>query len=92
MPKLSVTVITKNEAADIGPALDSVRFADDIVVVGFDEVILADLLRRPVTTVVQPVEDLGRHAVQLLLEDIAKPGSTRQLVLPPRLVVRGGSR
>ncbi len=33
MPKLSVTVITKNEAADIGPALDSVRFADDIVVV-----------------------------------------------------------
>ena len=46
----------------------------------------------PVTTVVQPVEDLGRHAVQLLLEDIAKPGSTRQLVLPPRLVVRGGSR
>jgi glycosyltransferase involved in cell wall biosynthesis len=33
VPKLSVTVITKNEAADIGPALESVRFADDIVVV-----------------------------------------------------------
>ena len=33
MPKLSVTVITKNEAADIGQALESVRFADDIVVV-----------------------------------------------------------
>lgn len=33
MPKLSVTVIAKNEAADIGAALESVRFADEIVVV-----------------------------------------------------------
>ena len=33
MPKLSVTVITKNEAADIGAALDSVSWADEIVVV-----------------------------------------------------------
>lgn len=33
MPKLSVTVITKNEAADIGAALASVAWADEIVVV-----------------------------------------------------------
>ena len=33
MPRLSVTVITKNEAADIGAALASVAFADEIVVV-----------------------------------------------------------
>jgi glycosyltransferase involved in cell wall biosynthesis len=33
VPKLSVTVITKNEANDIGDALASVRFADEIVVV-----------------------------------------------------------
>ena len=80
-------------AANFWLTVGTLRAApDDIVVVGFDEMILADLLRRPVTTVVQPVEDLGRHAVRLLLEDIAKPGSTRQLVLPPRLVVRGGTR
>lgn len=65
---------------------------EDVVVVGFDDLFLADLMRRPVTTVVQPVEDLGRHAVRLLLEDIAKPGSGRPLVLPPRLVVRGTTR
>ncbi len=41
------------------------------MVVGFDDLFLGDLLRRPVTTVVQPVEDLGRHAVRLLLQDIA---------------------
>lgn len=33
MAKLTVTVITKNEAADIGDALASVAFADEIVVV-----------------------------------------------------------
>jgi len=33
VPKLSVTIITKNEAADIGDALASVAWADEIVVV-----------------------------------------------------------
>ena len=33
MPKLSVTIITKNEAADIGDALQSVAWADEIIVV-----------------------------------------------------------
>ena len=33
MPKLSVTIITKNEAADLAAALESVRWADEIVVV-----------------------------------------------------------
>ena len=33
MPKLSVTVITKNEAADIADALISVRWADELIVV-----------------------------------------------------------
>jgi LacI family transcriptional regulator len=61
----------------------------DVVVVGFDELFLADLLRRPVTTVVQPVGELGRHSVRLLLETIANPATRRQLVLSPRLVIRG---
>ena len=33
MPKLSVTIITKNEEADIGGAIDSVAWADEILVV-----------------------------------------------------------
>jgi len=33
VPKLSVTVITRNEAEDIADALSSVRFADEIIVV-----------------------------------------------------------
>ena len=33
MPKLSVTVVAKNEAVDLGAALASVAWADEIVVV-----------------------------------------------------------
>ena len=33
MPKLSVTIITRDEAANLAAALDSVSWADEIVVV-----------------------------------------------------------
>jgi len=33
VPKLSVTIITKNEAADLGHALESVAWADEVIVV-----------------------------------------------------------
>jgi LacI family transcriptional regulator, galactose operon repressor len=62
----------------------------EVEVVGFDDIALADLLRRPVTTIVQPVEALGREAVGLLVECLTRPGLGRQVVLPPRLAVRGG--
>lgn len=60
----------------------------EIEVVGFDDLYLADMLRRPVTTIAHPLEDLGRQAVRLLLDEIAKPGGNRQVVLPPRLIIR----
>jgi LacI family transcriptional regulator len=86
-PSQATAVIAGNFWLTIG----ALRAApDDVVVVGFDDLFLADLLRRPVTTVAQPVEDLGRQAVRLLLEEIAKPGGSRHIVLPPRLIVRGG--
>jgi len=82
-------VITANLCLTLG----ALRTApEDVVIVGFDDFAHADLLRRPVTTVAQPVEDLGREAVRLLLEEIARPGGNRQVVLPPRLVVRGDNR
>jgi len=33
VPKLSVTIITRNEAANVGAAIESVRWADEVVVV-----------------------------------------------------------
>jgi LacI family transcriptional regulator len=78
-------------AANLWLTMGTLRAApDDVPVVGFDDFYLADLLRRPVTTVAQPVEELGREAVRLLLEEVAQPGGNRHVVLAPRLVVRAG--
>ena len=38
---------------------------------------IGDLLRRPVTTIAQPIEDLGRQAVKLLVAEIAEPGGNQ---------------
>jgi LacI family transcriptional regulator len=82
----SVTAVI---AANFWLTVGTLRAApDDVVVVGFDDLVLTDLLRRPVTTVVQPAADLGRQAVRLLLDEIDKPGPPRHLVLPPKLIVR----
>jgi LacI family transcriptional regulator len=80
-------------AANLWLAMGTLRAApDDVAIVGFDDFLLADILRRPITTIAQPVEELGRQAVGLLLEEIAHPGGNRRIVLPPRLIVRGGQK
>jgi LacI family transcriptional regulator len=62
----------------------------NVTVVGFDDLFLADILNRPVTTIAQPVEELGRQAARLLFQEITKLGSAkRRVVLAPSLVVRG---
>jgi LacI family transcriptional regulator len=62
---------------------------EDVVVVGFDDLFLPELLRRPVHAIVQPVKELGSRSVRLLLETILRPGVTRHVILPTRLIVRG---
>jgi LacI family transcriptional regulator len=52
------------------------RVGADLAVVGYDDVEWADLLDPPITTVAQPIADMGRTAVRLLLDRIADPDRT----------------
>lgn len=64
------------------------RVPDDISLVGFDDMPFADLLAPPLTTIRQPVQQLGRKAFQALfavLNDQPFPGLER---LPTTLVER----
>lgn len=65
------------------------RVPDDISVVGFDDPASAAFLDPPLTTVRQPVEQLGRRAVQKLTDALRKgvmPEGTE--LLTPELIVR----
>lgn len=80
------------------PVLRSLRRAglrvpQDVSVVGFDDSQLALALDPPLTTVHQPYEQLGRDAIELLLEQIA--GATAPVgrtLLPPTLTVRSSTQ
>ena len=65
------------------------RIPQDIAVVSFDDIDLFRFAYPPVTAIHQPLDDIGRKAVDLLLKQIRNPrkGKT-QITLPVELVIR----
>lgn len=68
------------------------RVPEDISVVGFDDVPWAQSSDPQITTVRQPLREIGASAASILLDIIENPGSPpRGKVLGGRLIVRGSS-
>lgn len=66
-----------------------VRVPQDVAVTGYDDIYPARILDPRLTTVSQPLNDLGTRAAQRLLARIADPDlKPRAEVLPTRLVTR----
>lgn len=63
------------------------RVPDDVAVVGFDDVPIAEVFEPGLTTIAQPMPALGAAAVDMLLECLAG-GAPAHRVLPHRLVIR----
>lgn len=62
---------------------------EDISVVGFDDIHLAGYLNPPLTTVAQPMAELGRVAAELLLQRLVDRSlPPRRVMLRNRLVIR----
>lgn len=65
------------------------RVPEDISLVGFDNTILAQIVQPPLTTVAQPMYELGQKTVSLTIDSIESgQQSTETVVLMPELVVR----
>ncbi|HSB82761.1 MAG TPA: LacI family DNA-binding transcriptional regulator [Candidatus Methylomirabilis sp.] len=67
-----------------------VRIPEDLSLVGYDDMEWWTLTQPPLTAVGQPVYDLGREAMRLLLAQIARKTARRpqRVVLKPELVLR----
>jgi LacI family transcriptional regulator len=65
---------------------------DDLLVVSFDDLPLAAVLRPGLTAVRQPTYDLGRRAAELLVDRLRDSTVvTREVLLAAQLIVRGSS-
>lgn len=64
----------------------------DIAVVGYDDVPFAATARIPLTSLRQPVVDVGRAAIDLMMGLIEDPASTASVSFVPELVVRASTR
>ncbi len=72
-----------------------IRVPEDLSIIGFDNIGLAELLDPPLTTIDTPKYDLGQSAVALLDEYIRQPvskqGIAKMVALKPSLVVRSST-
>ncbi|WP_298209572.1 LacI family DNA-binding transcriptional regulator [Ferrimicrobium sp.] len=92
--QLPRAIVFGNDEMAIG-ALSSLKRAgigvpDDIAITGFDNISVSRHVTPSLTTVRQPMRELGEAAVELLLARIRQPDATRKtLFLSTELVVRG---
>jgi LacI family transcriptional regulator len=86
-------IVCGNDEMAIG-ALTALRAARlrvpaDVAVTGFDDIVVARHVRPALTTVRQPMRELGEQAVRTLLARIADPAASQQSIeLPTEVVIR----
>jgi DNA-binding LacI/PurR family transcriptional regulator len=93
---LPTAVFVANDLAAMGAlealAAAGLRVPEDVSLAGYDDIISSHSARVALTTVAQPSVEMGRRAVDLLIERVDQGrADARHMVLPPRLVVRGST-
>jgi DNA-binding LacI/PurR family transcriptional regulator len=87
-------IVASNDLMALG-TMEAARVRDlavphDLSVMGYDDLPLAAHTHPPLTTIHQPLYDMGRMAAQMLVDLAAKRDPvSRQVELPTRLIVRG---
>lgn len=71
--------------------VNNIQVPDDIRVLGYDNIEFSAIARIPLSTISQPNHEIGRNAMQMMLERLADPDTPRpprKLIFPPELIVR----
>ncbi|MEV6895867.1 LacI family DNA-binding transcriptional regulator [Amycolatopsis sp. NPDC051372] len=90
LPEPPTALVVANDSMMVGVLHEArrrgLRIGRELPVVVYDDVEWADLVDPPLTTMAQPIEEIGRRAVQLLLARLAEPTRAAETVrLPPTL-------
>jgi LacI family transcriptional regulator len=97
LPHPPTAIFASNDVSAFG-VMEAVRehglrIPDDVSVVGFDDIPQAAHVHPPLTTVRQPLEEMGRAATRMLLERLNDPQRPiKRVELPTELVLRQSCR
>jgi LacI family transcriptional regulator len=70
-----------------------VKIPDAVEVIGFDNIVLSEMVEPRLTTMHKPHADMARRAVEMLLQVVdGSIGELRHITVDPRLLVRGTTR
>jgi DNA-binding LacI/PurR family transcriptional regulator len=64
------------------------RIPEELSVVGFDNIDLAPFFEPPLTTIAQPIHEMGERAVEMVLDLLEKETPVQDCILPSQLIVR----
>jgi len=92
---LPTAIFAGNDEMAMG-AIDALMAAglkipEEVSIVGFDDVPMAGQIHPGLTTVHQPLQEIGQRAVELLLAQIQDPSSVPLVELPTQFIVRGST-
>lgn len=94
-PPTAIACTTDLLAAGVLRASKSLKIAvpGALSIVGFDDLYLAAHLEVPMTTVKQPVEQIGRSVMRILMKNMTTPDEAKieSCILPPTLVLRAST-
>jgi len=90
--KLPRAILCANDQTALGVihalAQRGIRVPQDVAITGFDDVPVARHLHPPLTTIRQPMQELGAKAFDILYSRISTGGGKADTVLPVELIVR----
>ena len=71
---------------------EAIDVPHDLAIVGYDDINMASLSKPPLTTIRQPIEEIGKESFRLLAETLeGKHKKPRKLIFDPELIERGSA-
>jgi LacI family transcriptional regulator len=88
-------VVAFNDISALG-AMTALREAghkvpEDVSIMGFDDIEFASIAYPPLTTIRQPLQEMGATAAELLIRKIGSDESAQDICVSPELIVRGST-
>jgi len=96
LPEPPSAIFASNDVMAMG-AMDAIRhrglrIPDDVSVIGFDNIPQSAVVYPPLTTIQQPLEQMGRVATQVLLDMLKNPAKqVARIELPTELIERSSA-